>query len=454
MSSSVSRRIAPVSSLGCLTAIPSAIVKPCSVEPVYGAHAAAWTPTTRTFGCSSRSASAIPDARPPPPIGTTSVSSSGSCSAISSPIVPWPAITRSSSKACTKVAPVVLGALERRGERLVEVLAGQLDVRPVVHGRLDLRHRRVLRHEDRRRDLRLARRPRDRLAVVAGARRDHARGALGVAQRRDLVDGAADLERARALERLGLQLDVAADHARERLRGEDRASRARCPSMRSRASRISLSVGTVSVANLEHLLHDLAHGRERVELARLDRRPAAAAARDRPRPRARDASSHAPTRPRTPRRPGSSAAARRAARRPRGGRDAPRSSPRARARRSPRVASVSTIGGFQARSLSSERIERTSFSIVFAAGMVGLVDRDHVRDLHDPRLQRLDRVAGAGHQHEHDRVGDADHLRPRSGPCRPSPGRSAPSRPRPAAAPPAASPRRARPGGRACPSSG
>ena len=31
---------------------------------------------------------------------------SGSCSASSSPIVPWPAITRSSSKACTNVAPV------------------------------------------------------------------------------------------------------------------------------------------------------------------------------------------------------------------------------------------------------------------------------------------------------------------------------------------------------------
>ncbi len=40
--------------------------------------------------------------------------------------------------------------------------------------------------------------------------------------------------------------------------------------------------------------------------------------------------------------------------------------------------------------------------------MVGLVDHDHVRDLHHARLQRLDRVARAGHQHEHDRVGVVD----------------------------------------------
>ena len=36
----------------------------------------------------------------------TSVPMSGSCSASSSPIVPCPAITRSSSKAWTKVAPI------------------------------------------------------------------------------------------------------------------------------------------------------------------------------------------------------------------------------------------------------------------------------------------------------------------------------------------------------------
>ena len=40
--------------------------------------------------------------------------------------------------------------------------------------------------------------------------------------------------------------------------------------------------------------------------------------------------------------------------------------------------------------------------------MVGLVDHDHIGDLHHPRLQRLDRVAGAGLEREDDRVGMID----------------------------------------------
>ena len=43
-------------------------------------------------------------------------------------------------------------------------------------------------------------------------------------------------------------------------------------------------------------------------------------------------------------------------------------------------------------------------------GVIHLVDRDHVRDLHDPGLQRLHRVARAGHEHEDDGVRDAGHL--------------------------------------------
>src|SRR3954470_5423947 len=44
------------------------------------------------------------------------------------------------------------------------------------------------------------------------------------------------------------------------------------------------------------------------------------------------------------------------------------------------------------------------------SGVIALVDRDHVGDLHDPGLERLHRVARTRHQHEQDRVGDADHL--------------------------------------------
>ena len=43
-------------------------------------------------------------------------------------------------------------------------------------------------------------------------------------------------------------------------------------------------------------------------------------------------------------------------------------------------------------------------------GVIHLVDRDHVGDLHDPSLQRLHRVTGAGHEHEKDGVRDPRHL--------------------------------------------
>jgi hypothetical protein len=60
----------------------------------------------RTPGRTARSASEIPDASPPPPIGITNVVASGTCSASSRPIVPCPAITSGSSNGCTNVAPV------------------------------------------------------------------------------------------------------------------------------------------------------------------------------------------------------------------------------------------------------------------------------------------------------------------------------------------------------------
>ena len=109
-----------------------------------------------------------------------------------------------------------------RRDRVLERRSGQLGARAVVARRLDLRHRRLRGHEDRGLDPGLARGPRDRLAVVAGTGRDDARLALGLAQRSDLVDGAANLERARALERLGLQVHGAARHAAEGLRGVER----------------------------------------------------------------------------------------------------------------------------------------------------------------------------------------------------------------------------------------
>src|SRR6478609_2874327 len=48
------------------------------------------TATTEIYTLSLHDALPIPNARPPPPMGTTTVSSSGSWSASSRPIVPWP----------------------------------------------------------------------------------------------------------------------------------------------------------------------------------------------------------------------------------------------------------------------------------------------------------------------------------------------------------------------------
>jgi hypothetical protein len=113
------------------------------------------------------------------------------------------------------------GALDvrRRGrDGLLEALAGQLGRAAVGASGLDLGHRRVLRHEDRRGDARFPRRPGHRLPVVPRARRDDSGGALALAQGRDRVVRPADLEGAGALEVLRLQEHLTPREAREGLR--------------------------------------------------------------------------------------------------------------------------------------------------------------------------------------------------------------------------------------------
>ena len=110
-----------------------------------------------------------------------------------------------------------LGVRLRGGDRIFEALSDELGGPAVRPRRLDLGHRRVLRHEDRRRDPGLARRPRDRLAVVAGTGGDDAGAALRLAEGRDGVVGAADLEGACPLEVLGLEIHLTTREPRERL---------------------------------------------------------------------------------------------------------------------------------------------------------------------------------------------------------------------------------------------
>ena len=115
----------------------------------------------------------------------------------------------------------------------------------------------------------LARRPRDRLPVVARARRDDAGGALLVVERRDAVVRAADLERPRALEVLRLEPHLAAGKPRERLRAVDR--RDARDAVEARARRLDVSERrTPSSSPMWNTFSRISRtARQRVELAAL-----------------------------------------------------------------------------------------------------------------------------------------------------------------------------------------
>mmetsp|Transcript_6188 Transcript_6188/g.22649 ORF Transcript_6188/g.22649 Transcript_6188/m.22649 type:complete len:225 (-) Transcript_6188:885-1559(-) len=96
------------------TARPSASVGPgmSNLTTLPAANAAAIeghrsgsTPMTMTFGLIVFTASATPAMSPPPPTGTNTISSFGSCRTISNPTVPCPATTSGSSNGGTKVRP-------------------------------------------------------------------------------------------------------------------------------------------------------------------------------------------------------------------------------------------------------------------------------------------------------------------------------------------------------------
>ena len=131
---------------------------------------------------------------------------------------------------------------------------------------------------------------------------------------------------------------------------------------------------------------------------------------------------------RGPRRPsprGDGASARRRSRAPRCagcGRGAPASVPAASMwARCWSIFAASSLDALAARRLGAQDRHPPAAGIVgegehaahlahhrFGHRVIGLVDDDDVGDLHHPRLQRLDRVAGAGHQRQDDRVGVID----------------------------------------------
>src|SRR5579875_2857290 len=112
-SSTRSRLTSNVSSPGSAACNPSAIVRgtsirmrrPASSERRVSSPASGSTPTTRIPGRSAFAAVEQPAISPPPPIGTTSRSRSGTSRRSSSATVPWPAITSGSSYGFTSSRP-------------------------------------------------------------------------------------------------------------------------------------------------------------------------------------------------------------------------------------------------------------------------------------------------------------------------------------------------------------
>ena len=167
---------------------------------------------------SAFSASPMPPISPPPPTGTSTASRSGTCSASSRPIVPWPAMTRGSSKGWTKTSPRSASISTRAGIGLVVVLSVQDDLGAVPPRPRDLAQRRPGRHGDDRGDAEAGRVKGHGEAVVARARRHDAAASLGGTELEQGIGGAALLERARHLEVLELDEDARAGHGRQRLR--------------------------------------------------------------------------------------------------------------------------------------------------------------------------------------------------------------------------------------------
>ena len=339
---------------------------------------------------------------------TTVPGPGGSCSANSSPSVPWPATTRGSSKACTNVAPV---------DSTWSRAAATASSNPSPPRTTDAPYPRaastfaigapagtkIVASIPARRGG-----PRDGLPVVPGARGHDSLPALLVTQLHDRVVGAADLERARQLEVLGLERHLAPGQPADRPGREDgrHPRHARQPLARG------LEVGEARPAHEtpspSTRRDDPVDGGERVELAPLDGGDELGdlgiggdGLLD-PRPHAgRRGRDDLPAKVPAP--PFVELSG--------GGAGVPDLDERA-----PQVGDTlaSQRLGQDDRWALRRRCERQHSADVgqhrLRAGLVHLVDRDHVRDLHDPRLERLDRVARAGHQHEHHLVGDAEDL--------------------------------------------
>ena len=160
---------------------------------------------TFTWGARAFTATATPETSPPPPTGTSTASSPGTCSTTSSPSVPWPAMISSSSKGWTKVSPSSRSSRRASRVGLVVARAGEDHPRPVAAGVGHLHDGGGLRHHDGGRDPQPPGVVGHRLGVVPGRGGDEPAGPLRLTQGEELVQGAALLVGARHLEVVELE---------------------------------------------------------------------------------------------------------------------------------------------------------------------------------------------------------------------------------------------------------
>ena len=171
----------------------------------------------RAFGFRALTAVAMPEIRPPPPIGTTTVEISGSDFDHLKADRSLPGDDKLVVKGVDVCVAVFLLQLTRMCDRLVKRRAVKHDLAAEILGRDDLGERGKFGQDDRRFDVEQRGGEGNALRVIAGRGRDDAAFFLFVGEPRDLVIGTANLERAALLQAFGLKMGICTDLTREPL---------------------------------------------------------------------------------------------------------------------------------------------------------------------------------------------------------------------------------------------
>ena len=193
-------------------------IRPSRSDSCASAASSGSTPITRASGQSALTAVATPEMRPPPPTQTTTVATAGrSCGDLEA------------DRALAGDDPRVVEGrdvlerasvadLRRHALALVARVGAAHDLGAVGGGARDLDGRGVLGHHDRGRDAEQRSGGGDALGVVAARVGDDAALDRLERGRGERVEGAAELERARALQALGLDVDLAVERQPEQRR--------------------------------------------------------------------------------------------------------------------------------------------------------------------------------------------------------------------------------------------